>query len=668
METYKFIAIGINKYRFLQSLSYAQADAHALQQFLLTETKLTPQQTLLLTDSSPQIEGQSTYPNRANILTWLQHQPSSRRTLKLNDERLFFWFFFSGYGVNYNGEDYLMPIDGNPEDIPGTAINCRFLLETLKEHANGKILAIFDINRSSGAIGGSFVGKRINELANAMGIAAILSCQHKEFSHEVAAIGHGMFAGAFLEALRFYRNQITLADLGQYLPVRMRELSEHHWRPLQTPIIISPSLEVSQQPLLPSIQVTKIKWDKLPPIAKKLERDRHQNLPQVSIPNGAIKLNGRQSLPRNPTNSSFVPLKKPVNNAIPDGSKRLGETPKSSSIFPPSQSAQNVSNFIQNGLPPRRIVPPPELAKQELEEPNKDFDIDNYYNIFEEEIGVDDEEGEIPILISESQPSLKVSEQLLWLKWTVMAIAPLLAMTILIPQFLLQRNARIEKEPTKTTNLSTSNITDASSTFVQKIGNGELDLTKVDLNINQATSFSKAIAEARKIKPEAPLYPQAQENINRWSNVILDIAQGRAKKGDLNGAIAAAKLIETENVQIYPSAQKAIKQWEAQMEKLRINLAVIDAASRLVIPYEASSYNRAITTLRAIPREDPGFVKAKQIIDKWSEEIYKLAQTRAKYGHFELAIQTASLVPDDAAIANTVKKAIAEWKKSSNKS
>ena len=64
MKHHACIAIGINQYQLLQPLSYAQEDAEALYGFLTSEAGFAPDGCLLMTDSSPSLWGQSTYPNR----------------------------------------------------------------------------------------------------------------------------------------------------------------------------------------------------------------------------------------------------------------------------------------------------------------------------------------------------------------------------------------------------------------------------------------------------------------------------------------------------------------------------------------------------------------------------------------------------------------------------
>lgn len=229
MVNHACIAIGINHYQFLEPLSYGQADARALQKFLVDQAGLPSEECLLLTDSSLLVNGHSTYPSREMILRWLEVGYSNS---KPNGN--WRWFFFSGYGVCWRGVDYLMPIDGNPRDILGTGIPMRSLLSSLKNQGDN-ILVLLDINRSAGLEAGTPVGAETVELAHELGISLVLSSQVGQFSHEAAALGNGLFTAALLEALRYYHTDTTLEKLAHYLGDRLPELSQHHWRPIQTP-------------------------------------------------------------------------------------------------------------------------------------------------------------------------------------------------------------------------------------------------------------------------------------------------------------------------------------------------------------------------------------------------------------------------------------------------
>ena len=58
------------------------------------------------------------------------------------------------------------------------------------------------------------------------------------------------------------------------------------------------------------------------------------------------------------------------------------------------------------------------------------------------------------------------------------------------------------------------------------------------LQDSQASNFNRAIRQARTIEPYSPFYEDAKLDIIRWSEVILDIAQGRASRGDFTAAIS----------------------------------------------------------------------------------------------------------------------------------
>src|SRR5919202_5384965 len=134
------VAIGINRYQFLPPPSYGEADARGLWHFLVNQVNLPSNQCVLFTDTSPSVADQSTYPNRQNILNWLEENRQDS-----SPSANWRWFFFSGYGVSWEDVDYLMPIDGNPNDIPGTGIPMRSLFASLNPYNHDNILVLLDI-------------------------------------------------------------------------------------------------------------------------------------------------------------------------------------------------------------------------------------------------------------------------------------------------------------------------------------------------------------------------------------------------------------------------------------------------------------------------------------------------------------------------------------------
>lgn len=212
-------------------------------------------------------------------------------------------------------------------------------------------------------------------------------------------------------------------------------------------------------------------------------------------------------------------------------------------------------------------------------------------------------------------------------------------------------------------NAQTPEIQKLRADAIQGRDRNLLGLARIPIGTNQASEFGKAILQARKIKAGDPGYAQAQESIDRWSRVILDLAKGRAQNGDFGGAIAAAKIVAADRGDTYKEARAAIGQWQTLQQQQANNRAILQKAASQIQGGQASSYNRAIDMVRVIPATQPGFAAARDQINLWSQEILKLAQARAANKQLAAAIQTASLVPPGTAAHASAQQAIAQWQK-----
>ena len=591
MTNHACVAIGINRYQFLRPLSYGQADAQALQQLLVWQANLPSEQCLLLTDSSPLVDTHSTYPSRENIWHWVS-MPS--QNLLTSDH--WRWFFFSGYGVSWQDEDYLMPIDGNPDDIPGTGIAVRSLFESLKAQGNDKILVLLDINRSPGPPVGGPVGAETVELAQQMGIALVLSSQLNQYSHEAAALGKGLFTTALLEALRYYHTETTLSNLEQYLRERLPELSQHHWRPIQTPLIVIPTQKAGGQLILPSANL--LAHEKASMLYNsKLDT---QEIRGGDYPNGTAP---------------------PLQNILVSTAQTGLNT---SSI---QTTTQNSPQVTSTGA----MVPYPKRQSA------SDIDKTPWW-----------------------QQLLLWGGGILALGLIVMAVA-----------------LRIQDDNNTQQLAGTTNSEKVSATFSGSTGKQAKEQTSQQkllsanqstliqakglIEPNQASLFSKAIEVARQVQPNDPLYEQAQQDISRWSQVMMDIAEGRAQKENFGGAIAAAKMIPQDDQSVHLEAQQAMEQWQVLSTQHKQNQGIIEGAKKEIKPNQASSYNRALSILSQVPPEQPGYAEAQQLTAQWSRMIYLIANSRAAQGQFKEAVETAKLIPQDTPSYETAQIAIAKW-------
>ncbi|MCF4968959.1 SUMF1/EgtB/PvdO family nonheme iron enzyme [Nostoc sp. CMAA1605] len=239
------IAIGVNQYDYLQPLNYAKRDAMLMQNFLRNEAGF--EKVYFFSDDSPDVSGKSTRPTRTNLLRILR-QLFDTPCLGAGDN---FWFFFSGHGIRHAGRDYLMPSDGDPEDIENTAISINLVTERLRRCGADNVVLILDACRSLGTRAGEGIGRQTAEEARQQGVISIFSCSPQEYSYEISALEQGAFTCALLEGLGIQGKCATVERLNQYLSFRVPELVRQHINKKQTPYIIAEPVTKSHLILVP---------------------------------------------------------------------------------------------------------------------------------------------------------------------------------------------------------------------------------------------------------------------------------------------------------------------------------------------------------------------------------------------------------------------------------
>jgi hypothetical protein len=78
---------------------------------------------------------------------------------------------------------------------------------------------------------------------------------------------------------------------------------------------------------------------------------------------------------------------------------------------------------------------------------------------------------------------------------------------------------------------------------------------------NQASSYSKAIALLKTIKPSEPIFREARGLQDQWSRTIYLLANSRAAKGNYKLAVETAKLVPADSPS-YQSSLGAIARWQ----------------------------------------------------------------------------------------------------------
>lgn len=244
------LAIGINQYDFLQPLKYAKRDAKLIQEFFRNEAGF--DRVLWFSDESPDLGSEPTRPYRANLLRLLQ-QLFAKPFMEAGDN---FWFFFSGYGMVHANQDYLMPSDGDPEDIENTAISISYLTECLSSCGADNVVLILDACRQQYKKNVEGFGRHTQKIARQTGVISILSCNPDEYSYEIDALQKGVFTHALLEGLGTQGQCATVERLNQYLSFRVPELAYHYQKARQTPHITAEPVTKSHLIFAPKYATT----------------------------------------------------------------------------------------------------------------------------------------------------------------------------------------------------------------------------------------------------------------------------------------------------------------------------------------------------------------------------------------------------------------------------
>ncbi len=761
MANYWAISIGINQYRHLQPLMHAQNDALSVHKFLTETAGIPTDSCVLLSDLATSVSHQVVYPDKPALSEWIQTITQHIQT----DDVL--WFFFSGYGVQLEGADYLMPIDGDPGQIKETGLAARDLIETLAQLPTSQALLVLDINRSQGSFAGQTIGQQLIDLAEERQISLLLSCQPEQYSHETFGVRHGLFTAALLEAFR--QKCRTLSQIADYVNKRLPELCEHHWRPIQNPVSLIPEAQRAAV-VVPEAQVTTdvmagtvgadtgadvgagIGADSafvlpaaLPaePIAESLvespDKSPAQSPTQSTVLAGSTGtlvggtlvggtlVGGTLAGGTSDSQISGLATANGVTSAsvpVRNGSQTRADRRNSSAIVPAGQTslvsperessgASMISGArLRNwGLAALALLMLGVLLKQPFvrtawqsvasriaamgdrtsDESTAPAPADSAASPEEtasEETAAtaenpeaapaegsatapDAETGAAVIATdpSESPTSETTSAEPTSAETTSAEPATPDATT---QALLAQASAALAQRQYSETLITLQRVPkgqrdSAFSSILTRARAGVAEAQQYNASVltdartsiqpTQASQFADAIAKARLIKPGQPYYDEAQRDIRSWSQIILDIAEGRATSGNLNGAIAAARVMPADSSEFRQKSQERIVFWQ-QRQRSR---EVIAAAQEIPRSGQASTYQKGIVKLQEVPIEHPEYETAQRLADEWSDRIFSIAQARAAQSRWGAAIQAAVLVPAGTTAYEPTQAAIKRW-------
>jgi Caspase domain len=543
MTNHWAVAVGIDHYQFLQPLQFAQQDAQGLCECLVSEAGFLPDRCLLFTDTSPEVLNRSTYPSRGNLQGWLDYL---KKDLVQPGDWL--WVFFSGYGVCWQGQDYLMPIEADPVNVPETGIPMRSLFDSLKNLPTDRILVLLDVNRSQSAVASEKFGIQTAELASGSRIPTVFSSKPEQFSHEASALGHGLFTAALLEALRSHQCS-TLASLEDFLKERLPELCDHHDRPPQDPVLVVSSPDQLYQVATP------VDWAEMeacdggesnpfdleadffvPPLPDDELASTNPNLEPVRLIDAYR--DPYEDLPSPPVPD--LELEEPTFSEMPEKNQMV--------------EAPQLSATEQRSIPSEADVPDQMFWERIL------FGggavlllllLGVLFRNWQTFMGQQTATNPSPLVTPKSTQLTTPSGQSP--KPAVKPTTPNQPPVAVAPQNPEKAAPQPTKQPSVT---KPAQVQDS-----QALLNEARSLIKPTL----ASDANKAIERAQRIPPGDALYEQAQQDIDRWSRDILEIARKRAAERSYRQAISAAQLVPKERPQVYAEAQKAIADWQKRV-------------------------------------------------------------------------------------------------------
>ena len=648
------VIIGVNQYSpSLQPLMFAQLDAIELYSFFVEEIGWPQEQCLLFTDILASSAGHALEPSLASIQARLRRL--CLQTLTSEDT---LWVFFSGYGMVWEGQDYLLPTDGDPEHITETGLPTQFLLEQLKAAPTSNILVLLDMNRSQLALPNQPLGAQTLELAKSLGIPLILSCQPEQFSQETLAVRHGLFTAALLEGMRFH-GCLASSQLANYLSDRVPELCTHHWRPPQNPLAHIPTQQQFML-LIPPEAVTRL------PLTEAAMHSATNSLQFAEVDN---RLSGEAAHPLSGLQSSSTAVSTDSTPTAPNDARNFTAAPAESTMAT---------------RPTAKAASPQSDSQRE----NK-------------------AEAEAPVILP------------MWQRWSLVIAAVLLLGVLFRNQTVfmgqgssedrpMPETSELEPSTTSPNTVGTAVSDDARSlaaeqfpldqgrraleegnfqealnwleqvpmeqrsdtyqwlweqaqrgyTMVGSPSQAQLATAQQEIRSLSASQFSDAIEQAQQISAEDPNYYQAQEAIQRWSQVILDLAKGRAAANQFHEAISAAQLVPQNSSQIHSAAQERIAFWQQRL----VNRDVLKQAQLMLAPNQAATFQQAIALVAPISPAYPEYPLAQERITQWSQDILVIAQARAAQGDIQGAIAAAQLVPEGTVAYETAQQQLQAWR------
>jgi hypothetical protein len=236
------LLVGIDKYddEDINSLRFAVADVLALKEVLIDPMHggFKPEKVRVLTNDEA---------TKGNILKGLTNW------LPIAEEDDTVLIYYSGHGVQHNGESYLLPVETDLSIISAYGIRNRDFMEAVDAIKANKVITIVDSCHSGGVsasakgdgeiLGDSFYESFREASKEASGRVTLSSSSPDQQSYEWAEKGHGVFTYYLVEGMRGYADEdnngiITFLELKKHVEGKVTEWAKERGKS-QTPEVQS---------------------------------------------------------------------------------------------------------------------------------------------------------------------------------------------------------------------------------------------------------------------------------------------------------------------------------------------------------------------------------------------------------------------------------------------
>jgi uncharacterized protein YgiM (DUF1202 family) len=200
------VVIGISQYQAVQPLNFADKDAQAVADYLLSEVGVPKDHLTVLTNREATL-----FAMKRTLGTDLKRKAGPKDTVVV---------YYAGHGApeadssspDGDGlEKYLVPFDADPKDLYATALPMREIETIFERLSSERVIFITDSCYSGAAGGRTFAPVRrratvsdafLSRLSKGKGRVVLTASRASEISEEREELGHGVFTYYLLKGLR----------------------------------------------------------------------------------------------------------------------------------------------------------------------------------------------------------------------------------------------------------------------------------------------------------------------------------------------------------------------------------------------------------------------------------------------------------------------------------